>query len=358
VGSWLARLGEAARMAEVVVVSARTAVELATEVLVGCGAGSTVARHQATHLVDADLAGRPSHGLQRLPVIVGRIENGVLDPTAQTVTRWRAGAALAVDGANGFGCVALDHAMGALCERVPQTGIALGSVRRSSHIGMLAPYLERICERGLVGIIFTTSEAVVHPHGGRVALVGTNPVGIGIPARPEPLILDMSTGAISAGEIRAHAARGTELPAGRAVDADGIPTTDPVRAQAGAISPFGGAKGYGLALALELLVAALSHTAMGEDVRGTLDRDKPVTKGDIVIVIDPASSAATAAAVTSYLAVIRETAPVPGVDRVLVPGDRSRQARARALEGGIGYPDALWHELEDLHVRYRSGAAS
>src|SRR5262249_34134003 len=149
-----------------------------------------------------------------------------------------------------------------------------GAIRRSSHLGMLAPYVERIIAAGHIGLMLTTSEALVHPAGGRTALIGTNPIAIGIPAEPVPFVLDMSTASISAGEIMARAHTGTELPLGRAVDADGAPTTDPHRAREGSISPFGGGKGYGLALAFELLVAWATQTALGTDVRGTLDVDQ------------------------------------------------------------------------------------
>jgi LDH2 family malate/lactate/ureidoglycolate dehydrogenase len=94
----------------------------------------------------------------------------------------------------------------------------------------------------------------------------------------------MATEAISRGEVIARGLRGDPLPPGAAVDADGRPTTDPVAAAA--ISPFSGAKGFALGLTIELIVAALTGTAVGAEVRGTLDVTDPVTKGDLLIVFD------------------------------------------------------------------------
>ncbi|MDO8210225.1 Ldh family oxidoreductase [Conexibacter sp. CPCC 206217] len=334
-------------------VDAQRARRLGEAVLHAAGAPAAHAAMQAGALVEGDLRGRPSHGLQRLPTLVQRIRAGVLDPAATAALRWTGEAFLAVDGRDGFGPVAANAAIDALAERVPRSGIALAAIRRSGHIGMLAPYLERICAAGFAAIVLTTSEALVHPAGGRTALVGTNPIGIGVPAKPQPFVLDMSTAAISAGEIIAHAHRGATLPQGRAVDEAGRPTTDPERALAGAISPFGGAKGYGLGVGFELLVALLSATALGRDVHGTLDVDQLATKGDVLIVLDPRASvgdavASVASRIDDYLDELRAAPTAPGVPAVLVPGDRMRGARARRQRDGIPYPAALWAQLERL----------
>jgi L-2-hydroxycarboxylate dehydrogenase (NAD+) len=337
-------------------VSAVEARALSEAVLSGLGATPDGARAQTGLLVEADLRGRPSHGLQRLPVLAQRIEKGLIDPAAQPQLEWRSPAFAAVDANDGFGVVAVQASIGALAERIRETGVGVAAIRQASHIGMLAPHLEQICADGLIGIMLTTSEALVHPAGGRDALVGTNPIGIGIPADPGPFILDMSTAAISAGEIIAHANRGDELPPGRAVDSSGAPTTDPEAALEGAISPFGGAKGYGLGLGFELLVAVLTSTALGRDVLGTLDVEHPSTKGDLLLMIDPATLGLPAPEryLADYLEELRCAATAPGVQSVLVPGDRMRFERERRLVAGIEYPPELWRQLLDLRGAVRA----
>ncbi len=344
---------------EIATISGGRARRLCAAVLRGRGAPGAHAATQTRLLVEADLRGRPSHGLQRLPVLVARIDRGLLAPAATPELAWRSTGFLHVDGGDGFGAVAAQAAIAALCQRSSSSGVALAAIARSSHVGMLALYLEEICARGNIGIALTTSEALVHPIGGRTALVGTNPLGIGIPAEPEPFILDMSTAAISAGEIIAHAQRGVRLPPGRAVDPDGVPTTDPQQALAGAISPFGGAKGYGLGLGLELLVALLSRTALGTAVLGTLDIDHSVTKGDALLVIDPRACGLPdpAAYLADYLRELRDAPTAPGVEQILIPGDRMRAERARRLREGIEYPQPLWRELLELERDARASNA-
>lgn len=331
-------------------VAAASAARLCEGVLAANGAPPEHAAAQTRLLIEADLRGRPSHGLQRLPTLVERIRRGLLQPAARPELTWRTPAFLSVDGHHGFGSVAAHAAIGALDEAARATGVAVAGIANASHIGMLAPYLEDICSRGRLGVALTTSEALVHPTGGRTALVGTNPIGIGVPAAPEPFVLDMSTAAISAGEIIARAHRDVQLPPGRAVDETGTPTTDPHRALRGAISPFGGAKGYGLALGLELLVALLSRTELGDRVLGTLDARHPATKGDVLLVIDPQAAGLPdpATYVAGYLEQLRTAPTAPGADRVLIPGDRMREERERRSRDGIDYPARLWRELSAL----------
>lgn len=316
--------------------------ELGLTALAGAGADPRAAAIQIDHLLEADLAGRASHGMQRLPVLVGRIRNGLLDPRATPVARRADSGLIEVDGNETFGPVAMATA---LDELLSERRVGVAAIRRAGHIGILTPYLARLASEGYASVVLTTSEALVHPAGGSVALVGTNPVGIGVPTPDGPLLVDLATSAISAGEIIAHAERGDVLPAGRAVGPDGTPTTDPQLARAGAISPFGGAKGYALGVGLELLVAALTGTALGTDVTGTLDTRFPVTKGDVVIAVPVPGDGGPLAA---YLRILRESPPAPGYDAVRVPGDRAREVRRQREREGIPYPPATWAALTSL----------
>ena len=316
--------------------------QLSERALRSAGVPAQGARWQADLLIDAELKGQPSHGLLRLPRLVRRIRAGVADPKATGTHTWNGQALLQVEGGQGLGPVVARTALDAVQERVQETGIAAASIASANHLGMLAWYAEHVAKRGLVCLAVTTSEALVHPYGGRRALIGTNPIAVGVPADPEPFVLDMATSAISMGKVHAHALRKQPLEPGWALDADGEPTLDPVRAKEGALAPFGGAKGYGLGLAIELMVASLTGTALGTGVTGTLDSVHPSTKGDLFVLLRPAVAPGH---LTDYLAAIRESGP----DRtVLVPGDRARERRSRALASGIELPAALVSELRGL----------
>jgi L-2-hydroxycarboxylate dehydrogenase (NAD+) len=213
---------------------------------------------------------------------------------------------------------------------------------------MLAPYAERIAARRQVGVVLTTSEALVHAWGGSSAIVGTNPIGIGVPSADGPVVLDMSTGSVSMGKIIDYAATGRPLPAGWAIDAVGRPTADAqAAAEGGAISPFGGPKGYALGIALEALVGTLTATKFGQEVKGTLDAEHPATKGDVLLAVSLERLGLTAMLplLASYLATVRASGGESAVD---VPGDRARRTRARRLERGIPLDRKNWERAVEL----------
>ncbi|MDR5758930.1 Ldh family oxidoreductase [Caballeronia sp. LZ035] len=305
------------------------------------------ARIQTDLFLEAELRGRPSHGVQRLPRVVERIRNGVADPAATGRGTWRGDSFLDVDGQRGLGPVVAFAALAQIAARAKTTGIAVAAIRNCNHIGMLALYAERIAQKGQILIALTTSEALVHPWGGRRAMVGTNPVAIGVPAQPRPFVLDMATSLVSMGQIHDHANRRAPLVPGWALDANGDPTTDAAAARDGAIAPFGGPKGYALGLALEVLVASLTDSAIGRDVRGTLDATQICNKGDVFIVLEPAGSAA-GVSVSAYLDAIRACEPADPGRPVVVPGDRAQVARERSLAAGLSIPDGVWQDIVEL----------
>lgn len=332
-------------------------IALIGEILQRHGASAEPAGVQARWLTEADLRGHPSHGLQRVPTIVGRMRAGLITADSTPEFLWRSQSALVVDGQRGFGPVVGLATVRELVRRVGATGVAIGAVHGANHLGLLGPYVEEIAAHGLIGLSMTTSEALVHAWGGHTRVLGTNPIAIAIPAEPEPFVLDMATGAVSMGRVLAHARNRVPLEEGWAVDGTGTPTLDPDLAVGGAISPFGGPKGYGLGLAVELMVAALTGTALGTAVHGTLDTERESTKGDLFMVVDPAGFGAhdIPARLSQYLEDVRRSGESERGRRVAVPGDRSRTTRARRLSEGFAVDDSVWRDAQELLQVRESG---
>ncbi len=321
---------------------------IAERSLLGRGAATECAALQADLLIEAELRGLPSHGMQRLPRLLARIDAGLADPATSGRAEWTRSGILAVDGDRGLGPVVMMHALDRLTDALPAQGIALAAIRNANHIGMLAYYAEAAALRGHIAVVLTTSEALVHPFGGTDAMLGTNPVAVGVPAGPEPFVLDLATSTVSMGKIHHHALTGTPIPGDWAVDSAGNRTTDAEAAKTGAIAPFGGAKGYGLGLAIELLVAALAGSALAPEVRGTLDATDPANKGDILILIDPAAGSGRTSALAGYLGRLRASRPADPDHPVQVPGDGMRRRRAETMAKGIDLPDQLHDEILSL----------
>lgn len=318
------------------------------DILIGNGSGVEDAECQAEILLEGELREQPSHGVARLPVLVGRLRNGLIVSDAEIRPRWLAESVVAIDGGRSFGPVAARDAVAAVIERAGETGIALALVRNSNHIGMLAPYVEQVAAHDAIGLAFTTSEALVHPWGGTRPMVGTNPIAIAVPTPTVPLVLDMSTAAVSMGKVLDYSIRGKEIPLGWGVDSSGRSTTDAAAVATGALAPFGGPKGYALAIALECLVAVLTQSALGADIRGTLDQEFAASKGDVFVAIrlDKLGLLGALPAVADYLEQVRASA---GDETVSVPGDRARATRALREAQGIWLSAQTWTTILGLH---------
>ena len=315
--------------------------ETAARALERVGATPREARIQAVQLCEAELRGHASHGLRRLPVLTERLSKGLITTGIPAVHEWTSTSVLLVDGRGGLGPVVGFDAVDAITRRARRTGVAVAAVRNSHHLGIIATYVERMAEAGCAGLVSTTSEALVHAWGGARPVVGTNPLGLGVPLEGGHLVLDMSTGATSAGRVIDYAARGEPLPLGWAVDAEGRPTTDAAAASRGAISPFGGAKGYALGVSLGILTATLTGTSYGRHVHGTLDAEFPTSKGDLFIAFDlKCFGLGDSAPAEEYRTEVRESAI--GESPVDLPGERARRSRARGLREGVEMNSTVW----------------
>lgn len=336
---------------------------LLLDVLRTLGAAPDEACIVGTVLLEADLRGQNSHGILRLPTIAERVQAGLIRPGVRPEVVWGTTALAQMDARHGFGHAMAERALRLALDRARQTGIAAVAVRNNNHIGMIGYYAEVAAEAGLVAIVLTTSEALVTPFGGAEAMIGTNPIAVGFPTSASPFVLDMSTSATAMGKVIDRFQRGEPIPHGWAVGPDGLVTTDAALAMAGAIMPFGGAKGYGLGLAVELLAGALVGGATGREVRGTLDAEHPATKGDLFLAIDPSSlpgSQTLLDRAADYLESVRASRPAEGAEAPRVPGDRARACRAERLAGGIPLSEDAWEAalaLRDAPARPNSLAS-
>jgi len=325
--------------------------KLIVEVLSKLGASQAECAIQADVLTEGDLRGHHSHGLQRLPVLATRIKKGLIRVNSNPEYVWTADSVLSVDGKDGLGTFVADSALNVAKSALGQRGIVAVAIRNSSHLGMIGYYCEKKAREGVICIAMTVSEPLVHPHGGTEALVGTNPIAIGIPSDPEPFVFDMATSTSAIGKILAARHRGESIPEGWAVDALGNGTTDPDAALKGALTPAAGAKGYGLGISIGILAGLLPGAEIGRLVAGTLDTEQRCTKGDFFLLLNPAAFAGgptLAKQVAAYLDDLRHSRPRKGSQSVIVPGDRSRQLREERLRSGIPLPREVWQAAERL----------
>ncbi|MDS0282742.1 Ldh family oxidoreductase [Haloarcula onubensis] len=328
-------------------VDRQRAVAVAADAFRAHGIDDADAEQTAEVLVSADARGKHSHGLLRLPRFVRGIEHGNVDPEGAIEVVSERGGAATLSGGSRLGPVVASAAVGEAMDRAAEFGVGAVGVRDSNHLGMLGYYTDQLLQAGYVGIGMTNTEPAMPPHGGTASVLGTNPIAIGLPTDPA-FNLDMSTSGIARGTVLHYKETGQELPEGVALDADGHPTTDPAAALDGTILPFGGAKGSGLAIAVEVLAGGLVGAAMGTDVTGTYHTDDPCTKGDLFLAIDPEALGVPAFGerASAFLADLTADEPAAHVDEIRLPGQRSvERDRAAAT---VDIEDDLWSEVQAL----------
>jgi L-2-hydroxycarboxylate dehydrogenase (NAD+) len=257
------------------------------------------------------------------------------------------GGAATVSGGSRLGPVVASEATVTAMDRADEFGVGAVGVHDTNHLGMLGYYTDRIRSEGYVGIAVTNTEPAMPPHGGAEPILGTNPIAVGLPTDP-PFNLDMSTSAIARGTVLHRKERGETIPDGVALDAEGEPTTDPAAALEGTILPFGGAKGSGLAIAVEVLAGGLVGAAMGADVTGTYHTADPCTKGDFVLALDPSAFGRPdfASSASAFLSELKESERAADADEIRLPGERSvRRDRNRAV---VEVEEDRWHEIRTI----------
>ena len=307
--------------------SIKDATDLAVRALTHAGMAAHAAKVVADHLVDANLCGHEFSSLPRLLAIADELRKKPPPGDIRVVRENRCSAV--IDGGDNVAYVVSITAIDKAVEICKDAGVAVVCANNTWFSGRLAYYVERVARQGFVALHTTNSTARVAPFGGIDRVLGTNPVAVAFPSDDDPLVIDIGTSSTSWGDAELARAKGELLPEGVAVDAQGRVTTDPVAALAGAFLPWGGHRGSGLALAVQLFGVLAGSAPVIDDVSNyglfflVIDPDVLMTAGDCK------------ARVSELRRTIKSTRPMKGASRVRVPGDASLQRRKEALAAGV-----------------------
>lgn len=325
---------------------------------VAAGTDASRAQTVASNLVMANLSGHDSHGVGMAPRYCDAIAEGYLKPQADIRVITDAGAMLGLGGEGGYGQVVGEQAMLKAFERVATHGSCIMSLAGAHHLGRIGHFAEMAVARGYVALHFVSvwARAIVAPTGGGDGRFGTNPCCIGIPvgygsAQREPFVLDFATSRVAQGKMRVAYNEGRLAEPGTLIDENGQPTNNPgvvvvpqSDGRMGALLPFGEHKGYGLAVACELLGGALSG---GGTWHHTHDGRRAVLNSMLTILIDPqrlGTQMSFAQETLAFIDSLRQS-PATGGEGVLLAGEPERKARQERQRLGISIDAATWDEL-------------
>lgn len=317
----------------------------------------------ADSLIRADLEGNEGHGISRLSVYARRLQDRRIAAKPRMSFR-ESGSILTVDGGNGLGQVVAYRSIERAVPMAREQGIAAILIRGSNHFGTAAYFCQQACKRQMALIAMTNSPPAIAPWGGKKAFFGTNPIAFGFPVRDgPPVIIDMSSSVAARGKIILAAKTGKPIPAGWAADADGKETTDPEEALQGALLPIGGAKGYALAMAIELMCGVLSGAAYGPHVNNLYrEGDGPANVGHCFILLDIAKWMPIDeyfAIMDQFLLEVKDVPPAADSPGIYYPGERRCRRSEERSRQGLQIAGEVAAELQrwarDLDVPFPKG---
>lgn len=310
-------------------------------------------------LLTADLYGIESHGVQRLI----RYHDGILDgsilPKAGYEITHETKLSAVIDAHMGMGQVVAKEAMALAIAKAKAHGFGAVVVNRSNHYGIAGYYASMAAAEDLVGMCFTNTEAIAVPTFARNAMLGTNPISFSMPADPVPFWFDVATTVVPRGKLEVYVKRGTPMPLGWGVDANGVDCTDAgevigniIQKSGGGILPLGGSseetgshKGYGLGMLVEIATSIfaggvtsnhIGHSGNGETAESFFALDYGMF-GD---------KAEMKRNLSTLLQELRDCAKAEGKERIYTHGEKELESKAEKLENGIPVNEKTLAELK------------
>ena len=324
------------------------ATTLATTALGAVGYTPADAAIIAAHIVDAQLRNYGPTGLARILTIADRASSSSpsAPPTgsANMVVTRETGASAQLDAKGAIGYLAAHRATQLAVSKAKTGGVGIVGVSDTFFAGMLSYYAEMATRQDLVVVIAASAGPWVAPHGSSTPRFGTNPLCIAFPSETaRPVIWDVGTSKIIHAQVKLAQRMGEELPAGTAYDEAGGETRDPFEAMKGAMAVWGGHKGSGLAIAIQLLGALAGAPAHTGDLDGW---------GVLVIAMDPEMFRPIEEfkrEVEAYSETIRASRPLEGAGPVRMPFDRSWEVREKQrLAGFVEVEESVVRGLREL----------
>lgn len=312
-------------------------------------------------LLLSDLYGIESHGMQRLVRYHKGIEKGMIKIDAVPEIVHETPVSAVIDAHDAMGQLVSHRAMTMAIEKAKKTGMAIVSVRNSNHFGIAGYYAKMACDQGLMGMAMTNSEAIMVPTFARMAMIGSNPIAVALPANPYPFFFDASTTVVTRGKLEVYNKMGKPLPEGWALNKDGHPSTDAkdvlsniVAKNGGGIMPLGGStetlgshKGYGYGMLCEIFCSVFSQGTPSSHVNvggksGTCHGFMAV---DPHVFGDPE---AIKAHFSAFLQELRDAPKADGQPRIYTHGEKEVFAYEDRMKNGIDVNINTVAEMADM----------
>jgi ureidoglycolate dehydrogenase (NAD+) len=307
---------------------------------------------EAEVLVWANLRGVDSHGVLRIPSYLASVESGGMNPTADYRVIKETPAVLYIEGDHAFGPVVTVWAMNKTMAKAKEVGVCWTLIRNTTHQGAMAYYALMAAEQDMAGLAIVCSPPNMAPFGARAPGLHNSPIAIAVPAaNHKPLCLDMATSVAAGGKVSLCADKGIQMPVGWAIDKEGNPTTDPL--QVGALLPFGGPKGSGLAMMFESLASVMAGNPL---VSSRLHNEPlhPGTQNSVLVAVDIdlfGDADAYKREIDRLIEGIKGLPKAYDCDEIFVPGEPEDRVYEQRKAEGIPLPVGTVANLRQVSIK-------
>ena len=317
----------------------------------GMGLSKENAGSVVNSLIDADLRNVSSHGVVRVSNYVNRLKNKGTVPNPCITHLVETPTTVTIDGGNGLGAIASEYAVTLARAKAKEVGIAVATVSNSNHYGTAAYWAIKLSGTDMVGLSCSNVEPLICVTGGASKGIGNNPVAYASPTRSfGHVCYDVACSMMAGGKLFEYQMANKQLPEGCFLDSTGKPTTDPFAAHL--MRPFGGHKGYGIAVMVEMLTSILSGgkfgTSMGSQY-GILDKPNHISHFFLAMRIDAFRSLEEylddADGFVNYLHNLPKS---EGTESIYYPGELENRSKTAKLKDGILLRAQLVDELVEL----------
>ena len=342
--------------------------DFVTDAFVGYGVPREDAEICTDVLLESDKRGIESHGCNRFkPIYIDRIVAGIQQPVTNFEIVKETPTTAVVDGHDGMGQVIGKKAMQMAIDKAKQYGLGMVAVRNSCHYGIAGYYATQATEQGCIGFTGTNARPSVAPTFGVEGMFGTNPLTMGIPSDEKfDFVIDCATSITQNGKIEYYERIGEEVHPGTIIGLDGEPVSGDagealrrIRKGTAALTTLGGIgealggyKGYGYAMIIELLSAALQDGAYGKALNGKDENGNlvPYHLGHFFMAIDTehfVGEEATRKKVGEILREVRASKKAPGAERIYTAGEKEYEIWKQRENSGVPINEAVQNEINE-----------
>jgi (2R)-3-sulfolactate dehydrogenase (NADP+) len=327
--------------------SPKAARKLIFEALTGAGTLAKNAGYFSDAILDTELSGLEGHGFYWLQYYCEHVKTGKVDGKAAPKVNKLSPVAFRIDAKRGFAHPAIEKGFSKLIPAARKNGIAGMAVYNSYNAATLGYHTGYLAKQGLVAFGFTNSTPSIAPVGGRKPVVGTNPISFAVPGKAGKIafLIDQSASAVTWTAVKLAADEGRAIPPGWALDAEGKPTTDPVRGLAGSMAPAGGYKGFGVGLIVEVMCAALAGANRGPQMGSFMASDgKPIGCGQFFIALQP--DGFSGGVFTKQVKALAQS--ITGQEGARLPNAKREASQKRLAKAGLPIDRALYERLKSF----------